>query len=574
MAQRRYRLSDPESKGGWEIRKFNLDDLYVRFFRLAERRLTEKSSKGIISFISNYSYLSDPSYVIMRERLLSSFGKVWIDCMNGDSRETGKITPLGKPDPSVFSTDSNPEGIQLGTAVCVMARAETLTGPSVRYRDFWGVNKRAELLDGLRTGIDPKYEFAKPSRANRFSLRPSSVTPDYDLWPRPIDVCREAPISGLQEMRGGVLMDNNKDKLKARMEQYFDPQIEWTDLGAAGHGLTLDAGRFNPQEARIKLLESDKYDDARLVRYSLHPLDTRWAYHSDMRPLWNEPRPELARQVWYGNQFFIVRMFAERAKEGPPLTATSLLPDYHLLRPNSVAIPFRIKPEEPKDDGHHGRIKAREDISLEPTANLSANARQYLSSLGLANPDSDVEVAASIWLHTLAVGHSQAYLSENVYGVRYNWPRIPLPTSKDALMKSADLGAQLASLLNTEGEVKKVTVGAIRPEIKIVGEITAVEGGRLDDPEHDLYVDVGWGHEGKEGITMPGRGKLIERDYTAAERGAIAEGATVLGLTSEQVFAQLGEKTCDVYLNSRAYWKNIPLKVWDCYIGGYQVMKK
>src|ERR1035437_9031607 len=44
----------------WGIKKFNLDDLYVRFFRLAERRIAEKTGKGIVCFISNFSYLGDP----------------------------------------------------------------------------------------------------------------------------------------------------------------------------------------------------------------------------------------------------------------------------------------------------------------------------------------------------------------------------------------------------------------------------------------------------------------------------------------------------------------------------------
>ena len=37
----------------------------------------------------------------MRQRFLSEFDSLWFDCMNGDSRETGKLTPDGKPDPSV-----------------------------------------------------------------------------------------------------------------------------------------------------------------------------------------------------------------------------------------------------------------------------------------------------------------------------------------------------------------------------------------------------------------------------------------------------------------------------------------
>jgi len=30
----------------------------------------------------------------------------------------------------------------------------------------------------------------------------------------------------------------------------------------------------------------------------------------------------------------------------------------------------------------------------------------------------------------------------------------------------------------------------------------------------------------------------------------------------------------DVYLNGSAYWKNVPLEVWEYRIGGYQVLKK
>jgi hypothetical protein len=42
--------------------------------------------------------------------------------MNGDKYKTGKLTPEGKPDPSVFSTEFNPEGIQVGTAIATLTR--------------------------------------------------------------------------------------------------------------------------------------------------------------------------------------------------------------------------------------------------------------------------------------------------------------------------------------------------------------------------------------------------------------------------------------------------------------------
>lgn len=36
----------------------------------------------------------------------------------------------------------------------------------------------------------------------------------------------------------------------------------------------------------------------------------------------------------------------------------------------------------------------------------------------------------------------------------------------------------------------------------------------------------------------------------------------------------LGEKTCDVHLNGTAFWRNVPLNVWEYTMGGYQVIKK
>ena len=40
-----------------------LNDLYVRFFRMAERRIVEHTSQGLICFISNYSWLEGTSRI-------------------------------------------------------------------------------------------------------------------------------------------------------------------------------------------------------------------------------------------------------------------------------------------------------------------------------------------------------------------------------------------------------------------------------------------------------------------------------------------------------------------------------
>lgn len=63
-------------------------------------------------------------------------------------------------------------------------------------------------------------------------------------------------------------------------------------------------------------------------------------------------------------------------------------------------------------------------------------------------------------------------------------------------------------------------------------------------------------------------------NYTAKERESIAAGAIAIDLSEEQALKLLGERTFDVYLNKVAYWKNIPIRVWEFTVGGYQVIKK
>ena len=99
-----------------------LNDLYVRFFRMAERRIAEKTGRGVVCFISNYSWLDGLSFTGMRERYLEAFDVIRIDSLNGDSRRTGKTTPKGDPDPSIFSSPEDPVGIQVGTAIATLVR--------------------------------------------------------------------------------------------------------------------------------------------------------------------------------------------------------------------------------------------------------------------------------------------------------------------------------------------------------------------------------------------------------------------------------------------------------------------
>lgn len=563
VMERHYKLSDPVSMGGWGIKKFNLDELYVRFFRVAERRIAEKTGKGIVCYISNFSYLADPSFVVMRQRFLQEFDSLWFDCLNGDSRETGKLTPDGKPDPSVFSTEQNREGIRVGTTIGLMVRQPKRgKKPQVFFRQFWGANKRAEVLESLKVKEFSKlYEKVEPKATNRLSFCPSDVTENYHDWPRLTELCAEAPSNGLMEKRASALIDIDRTTLERRMRDYYDLNVSWDELKALKTGLTENAARFGAKGARQIVLDAEKFQPNHLLRYALRPFDTRWCYYSSQRPLWNEPRPRFWAQCWKGNTFLMSRPAGVASPEGFPLFYTPLLGDNDFLRGHAYYFPLRLravvksKPKKKHDgNGEFGSIlqeaapvyKASEEKT---TANLSPIARAYLTKLDIKNFDDDADTAALIWMHALAIGYSPAYLFENADGVRQDWPRIPMPNSKAALLASAELGKHVAALLDTESPVECVTSGKLKPEFKEIAVLSSTK---------NLSLTAGWGHGGQSGVTMPGKGKLETRGYAADETPS----------------PLLGQATHDVFLNDTACWRNVPEKVWDYTIGGYQVIKK
>jgi len=175
-------VSQPQGRG--------LNDLYIRFFRMAERRITEGSEgKSIVCFISNYSWLDGLSFTGMRERYLEVFDKIWIDCLNGDKYRTGKVTPEGLPDPSVFSTEKNREGIQVGTAVSLLARREVhRASADVSFASHWGKGKLMGMK-GLATGAAVAcWTTLIPDAAVGLPFTPQTIAAGFLGWPKVVDL--------------------------------------------------------------------------------------------------------------------------------------------------------------------------------------------------------------------------------------------------------------------------------------------------------------------------------------------------------------------------------------------------
>ncbi len=267
-------------------------------------------------------------------------------------------------------------------------------------------------------------------------------------------------------------------------------------------------------------------------------------------------------------------------KDFDPPFITAKLCARHMVERGANLFPIYLRQEEASLLGPEAENRQ--------AANLTPMAERYLAPVNGAAQD--------LVYHVLAVLYSPAYRKENASALRQDWPRIPLPDTKELLLASAALGRKIAALLDTETPFD-VAPASRRQEKKAsetlpaeqeppgwwryVAVPTRVDGRSLDETQ-DLAVTAGWGHAGKDGVTMPGKGKLIERNYTPEELAGSAavpaakeeQSQQDAGATGGAGVALLGDRTCDVYLNDVAYWKNIPLRVWEYTIGGYQVIKK
>ena len=137
------RVRRPEGQG--------LNDLYVRFFRMAERRIAEKTGRGVVCFISNYSWLDGLSFTGMRERYLEVFDSIRIDNLQRRQVQDWQDDARRQAsDPSIFSTPEDPLGIQVGTAIATLVRKADHTHRRERSASatFMGPEPKREGFNG------------------------------------------------------------------------------------------------------------------------------------------------------------------------------------------------------------------------------------------------------------------------------------------------------------------------------------------------------------------------------------------------------------------------------------------
>ncbi|MDB5441182.1 MAG: adenine specific methyltransferase [Caulobacteraceae bacterium] len=539
-----------------------LNDLYIRFFRMAERRIVEGAPEqdtinlqpavpgrhGIVCYISNYSWLDGLSHPGMRERFLEVFHHITIDCLNGDKYKTGKKSPDGTPDPSVFSAEHNREGIQVGTAVALLerwpakhsAKQAQSEGAEVQFKNWWGKEKRAELVASLAelTG----YEQLHPANPLGLPFVPVAVRLDYKNWALLTDLLAES-FPGVTSGRDEALVDFDLERLDARMRRYFDPKLGDEDVREFAPRLMEETQRFNPKAVRAYLVKRG-YLKENLVRFCYRPFDVRWLYWEPETKLLDEKRRDYFANVFKGNIFIEARQRQVKDDWNRGYVTSCIADSFGNGR--SSFFPLLLANDSSPELGPSARVRETPDMfseqagggNGEPVPNLTLFAFKHLAKLSASPED--------LFFHIVAILHSATYRTENAGALRQDWPRVPLPASGDTLREGAALGRQVATLLDPETDAPGVTSGSIRPHLKGLAELTVT--GTVKPKTADLSLTARWGYAGQGGVVMPGPG--LVRNGTR------------------------GDGFLDIHLNATTCWRDVPAEVWAYTLGGYQVLKK
>ena len=548
-----------------EVRKpegQGLNDLYVRFFRMAERRIAEKTGRGVVCFISNYSWLDGLSFTGMRERYLEAFDSIHIDNLHGD-RIISEYAPDGRTSETVFAIQGQSPGIRIGTAITLLSKsgrvADANGNGGILYRDFQQARaeeRRTALLESLDApAMDSGYTDFRPNLDIGMPFKPMAVNLQWGDWPSLPDLLAVA-FSGVKTARDGFLVDIDLERLKTRIADYFDPTLSHEEI-ARRYPISMQATpRFNPRSVRDGLLARGGPREAGFIRYAYRPFDNRWLYWEADTKLLDEKRADYRSHVFPGNIWLSSSHRIRKGESEPQTAFTQHIASYHLIERVANWFPAWLRNEQAE-----GQQPMLYGGGEERRPNLSAAAQRYLDRLGLEVED--------LFHHALAVLHDPAYREANAGALRMEWPRIPLPGwpdgdapgAADELRASAARGRELAALLDPETPVAEVTAGTLRPELAAVAVPSTADGRNMTGD--DFALTAGWGHFGTGDAVMPGQGRAVERDYTVAEREALGDGIGVLG-----------DVTVDVYLNDNAWWSNVPTAVWTYKLGGYQVLKK
>lgn len=481
-----------------------LQDDYVKFIRLAEWTIA-RAGAGVVGFVTSHGFLDNPTFRGLRRSLLDTFNNIRLLDLHGNTKARER-TDL---------RDENVFEIQQGVAVSLLSRNPGRTTP-VRLRgDLWG--DRLSKFRHLAADDVTSEPFTPAPDLHLFTREDPALRAEYE---RGVPLHRAMapggdPAPGIVTTHDEFAVAFTEAEMRAKVERLLATTSE-AEARAAFRLCTQSQWRY---QSAMRALASGAWRSA-LTKILYRPFDVRWTVYDPHVAV--HRRDRVMRHLLAGDNLALVTTRSVEIGRGfEHVFVTRHLAQHHAVSIKEVNFVFPLH--------LHGDGPPRPNYSDEFLSRLTA---------AIAPPTPPAE---SLFNYIYTILHSPTYRARYAPFLRTDFPRIPLPTSRQLFNHLSILGARLVALhLLNSSELDAPLTTYLGPDDPQVEKITREESTVfLDRARTARFAPVpadAWNYN-IGGSTICARWLRDRRGriLTAADRRHFVQVVAALSKTSEIV---------------------------------------
>lgn len=493
-------------------KKVWLQDDYVKFIRFGQLRI-EQSGYGILAFITNHSYLDNPTFRGMRQSLMQTFDEIYVLDLHGSTKKK-ETCPDGSSDKNVFD-------IQQGVSIGIFVKKKDNGAPAKIYHaDLYGLRKgKYEWLVENDIKTTAWTELSPNSPYYFFVKRDESKRKEYEAGYKINDVMVENNV--------GIVTARDTLTIHKTAADVWSTVNDFASLPPEDARKKYSLGK-DVQSWKVHLAQADlntyPLSKNKIMPILYRPFDIRHTYYTGKsggficRPIYKVMRHMLA-----GGNLGLIS--ARMTKEKWDVFVSKNICGHKSCAAYDInsLFPLYLYPKTEDDDlfehsdwpaGKDGR---RPNLSPEFVNEVSAKIKLDFISDGFGDLKKKFG-PEDIFHYIYAVFHSPEYRKRYAEFLKIDFPRVPMPTGKEIFVRLCGVGERLSKLHLMEADILEDEAKWPAFEIEGSGE---VEKGY---PKYVAHAD------------KPANGK--------------------------------------VYINKDQYFEGVKPEVWEFHIGGYQVCEK
>jgi len=444
-----------------------LQDDYVKFIRFAQWKI-DQAGEGVLGFITNHSYLDNPTFRGMRQSLMNSFDEIYILDLHGNSLKKERC-PDGSKDENVFD-------IQQGVAIALFIKKKSPKATrQVYHADLWGL-REPKKYGWLEKNDFHKTEWKKINPKSEFYLfvpREEKLLASYERNPKITDIF---PINsvGVVTSRDSFVIDADKEALKRRIRMFCDKKMPDETIALK------DKTNWKLKEAREKVREDENWEES-LSRILYRPFDTQWVFYHD--EVIERSRKEVMRHMLDENLGLCTGRQGQAVGQEKPwniVYVSENIVDLNLFyRGGELLFPLYLYPDSDKADlfSHTKKSEKRKP-------NIREEILKHLSNVFKKEPTPE-----ELFCYIYAVLYANSYRIKYAEFLKTDFPRIPFTKDYKLFTKMGEYGKQLVDLHLLRADLK--------PMVKFPAKgDAAVEKLRYDEKQKRVYINKNQYFEG------------------------------------------------------------------------------